>query len=129
MRIIDVPVVKHVEFPHIVTVEKVADFPVVKHGSFLIVTVEIVIGHRCSSRQARVDLNPHSLRARKVAAMVQNGNPFIDVLGTIKKMLKLIVEGKQDNDTSIMDDMTTRSLTSLPMKRASMRTPRSRCLG
>ena len=70
--------------------------------------------------------NPHSLLAKKVAAVVQKGNPFIEVLGQIKKMLKLIVEGKQDNDTSIMDDVTTRSLTPLPMKRALMRTPRSR---
>ena len=70
--------------------------------------------------------NPHSLRAKKVAAVVQKGKPFIEVLGQIKKMLKLIVEGKQDNDTSIMDDVTTRSLTPLPMKRALMRTPRSR---
>ena len=68
----------------------------------------------------------HSLRAKKIAAMVLKGNPFIEVLGKTKKMLKLNVEGKQDNDTSIMDDVTTRSLTPLPMKRALMRTPRSR---
>ena len=58
--------------------------------------------------------------------MVKKDKPFIEVLGKIKKMLTLIVEGKQDNDTSIMDDVTTRSLTPLPMMRALMRTPRSR---
>ena len=83
----------------------IIDVPVVKHAS---------------------TPNTHSLRAKKIVAMVQKGNPLIEVLGEIKKMLKLIVEGRQDNDTSIIDDVTTRSLTFLPMKRALVRTPRSR---
>jgi len=41
----------------------------------------------------------NSPRAKKIAAMVQKGNPFTEVLGEIKKMLKLIVEeGKQDKE-------------------------------
>jgi len=40
-----------------------------------------------------------SPRAKRIAAMVQKGNPFTEVLGEIKKMLKLIVEeGKQDKE-------------------------------
>jgi hypothetical protein len=43
--------------------------------------------------------NANSPRAKKIAAMVQKGNPFTEVLGEIKKMLKLIVEeGKQDKE-------------------------------
>jgi hypothetical protein len=38
-----------------------------------------------------------SPRTKKIIAMVQKGNPFTEVLGEIKKMLKVIVEeGKQD---------------------------------
>jgi len=38
-----------------------------------------------------------SLRSKKLVAMVQKGNPFTEVLGEIKKMLKVIVEeGKED---------------------------------
>jgi len=41
----------------------------------------------------------NSPRAKRIAAMVQKGNPFTEVLGEIKKMLKLIVEeGKQDKE-------------------------------
>merc|ERR1719231_1029603 len=41
----------------------------------------------------------NSPRAKKIAAMVQKGNPFTEVLGEIEKMLKLIVEeGKQDKE-------------------------------
>jgi len=41
----------------------------------------------------------NSPRAKKIAAMVQGGNPFTEVLGEIKKMLALIVEeGKQDKE-------------------------------
>jgi hypothetical protein len=43
--------------------------------------------------------NANSPRAKKIAAMVQKGNPFTEVLGEIEKMLKLIVEeGKQDKE-------------------------------
>merc|ERR1719161_893614 len=43
--------------------------------------------------------NAKSPRAKRIAAMVQKGNPFTEVLGEIKKMLKLIVEeGKQDKE-------------------------------
>ena len=71
--------------------------------------------------------NTQSLCANNIAAMVQKGNPFIEIIGKQnKKMLKLIVDGKQDNDTSIMDVVTTRSLMFLPIKCALMRTPRSR---
>merc|ERR1740138_815108 len=66
-----------------------------------------------SSRRVRVhmhELSQHnkivsvlqkanSPRAKKIAAMVQSGNPFTEVLGEIKKMLALIVEeGKQDKE-------------------------------
>merc|ERR1719265_812265 len=41
----------------------------------------------------------NSPRAKKIAAMVQKGNPFVEVLGEIEKMLKLIVkEGEQDKE-------------------------------
>jgi len=41
----------------------------------------------------------NSPRAKKIAAMVQKGNPFTEVLGEIEKMLKLIVkEGEQDKE-------------------------------
>jgi len=41
----------------------------------------------------------NSPRAKKIAAMVQKGNPFTEVLGEIEKMLALIVEeGKQDKE-------------------------------
>jgi len=41
----------------------------------------------------------HSPRATKIAAMVQKGNPFVEVLAEIEKMLDLIVEeGKQDKE-------------------------------
>jgi len=40
-----------------------------------------------------------SPRAKKIAAMVQKGNPFVEVLAEIEKMLDLIVEeGKQDKE-------------------------------
>jgi len=40
-----------------------------------------------------------SPRAKKLAAMVQKGNPFVEVLAEIEKMLDLIVEeGKQDKE-------------------------------
>jgi len=40
-----------------------------------------------------------SPRSKKIAAMVQKGNPFVEVLGEIENMLKLIVEeGKQDKE-------------------------------
>ena len=68
----------------------------------------------------------HAFPAKQNAAMVQKGNPFIEVLCQMQKLLKFIVEGKQDTDLSIMNDVTTRSLTFLLMKCALMRTPRSR---
>merc|ERR1719223_2437960 len=41
----------------------------------------------------------NSPRAKKIAAMIQKGNPFTEVIGEIEKMLKLIVkEGEQDKE-------------------------------
>lgn len=57
--------------------------------------------HEMSQNAKIVDVlhKANSPRAKKIAAMVQKGNPFTEVLGEIKKMLELIVEeGKQDKE-------------------------------
>jgi len=52
-----------------------------------------------NAKMVHVLQQANSPRAKKIAAMIQKGNPFTEVIGEIEKMLKLIVkEGEQDKE-------------------------------